>query len=114
MTDLTPMPMLPVQRMMMPAHCFHPNGKRRLWRTILRFLNVCEPGPEIVLSPTRIGMWVIVFVVPYLAITSPGNIAATLSSLAAAAPFVINFVHQRMCDSKTGGNPNESGANTTQ
>lgn len=80
--------------------------KRRFWRMILRFLNVVEPGPEVVLSPTRLGMWVVIFIVPFLAITSPGNIAATLGALASAAPFVINYIHQRYSDNQCAGNPN--------
>lgn len=90
----------------LPPHCYKEDGTRRIWRTCLRFLNVVEPGPEIVLSPTRIGMWVIIFVVPFIAITSPNNIAAVLTALGTAMPFVFNYIHQRYCDSKAGTNPN--------
>lgn len=97
----------------LPAHCFVAGSPphRRFWRMFFRFLNVVEPGPEIVLSPTRVGMWIVVFVIPYMAIFMPGNI---VTLLAAATPLVLNYMHQRYSDAHTGANPNAVDTSDTQ
>lgn len=96
----------------LPDHCYKRDGTRRIWRTILRFLNVVEPGPEIVISWSRLGMALAIstftFVTLYLTLHSPANLAAVIGAAVGAAPFVFNYIHQRMCDTKTGGNPNSS------
>lgn len=98
---------------MLPKHCFKANGSRRWLRTILRFLNVIEPGPEVVLSWTRIGMVLAIltmtFSIIFLTVFSPGNLAAMIGAVVGAAPFVVNYIHQRTCDMKSGGNPNSTG-----
>jgi len=99
--------------LVLPKTCFKQDGSRRWFRTMLRFLNVVEPGPEVVLSWTRVGMALAIltmtFSIIFLTVFSPGNLAAMIGAVVGAAPFVVNYIHQRRCDMKTGGNPNSTG-----
>lgn len=85
---------------------------QKILRTVLAFVNVIEPGPEIRLSPTQVGMWAVIFIVPYSAITNPANIAAVLSALATGLPFVLNYMHQRHCKSGPGQNNDDDQTST--
>src|SRR4051812_16355497 len=94
----------------LPPACFktadNGDATRRIWRTVFRFLNVVEPGPELVLSPTRVGMWIIVFVLPFMAIMQPGHLISIITTVVTALPLLLNYMHQRRVDAQTGSNPN--------
>lgn len=68
---------------------------KQVFRAILDFFNIIEPGSPIRLSPTQIGLWAAIGISIFVAVTSPANIGAVLTALGAALPFVINYMHQR-------------------
>lgn len=65
-------------------------------KAFLQFFNVLEDdSPALSLSLSKIGMWVVLFVVIRLTLKSPENVGMVISSFLSTLPLVANYIHQR-------------------
>lgn len=63
---------------------------------ILRFLNLLEPGPKMVLSISKFYMWASVFVTVYVSIAAPDNLAAVLAAGGNQIVAIGNYAYRRL------------------
>jgi hypothetical protein len=61
-----------------------------------RFLNLLEPGPKMVLSISKAYLWASVFVLVWVAVTSPENVTALVAAGANQFIAIGNYAFRRV------------------
>jgi len=73
---------------------------------VLRFFNLLEPG-HMVLSISKIFMWLMIFAVVAIMLTAPENLAALLSSVGVTLISTGNYMYRRRLQSREDEKPEE-------
>lgn len=78
---------------------------KALFRAALSFLNIVERGDELRLSPTRIGLWAVIFCMVWIVVKAPASSSGVFSAVATATAaamgqlgLILNYIHQRKQD----------------